>query len=129
MIRPNAPAIYPCPHGATVIPTRESIPPITDPMGRHWQQPDLTSLDISGDTVELTQREFDALMEYSTTLPSGVYPGKCWKAEGMDWPKGGGFPKATGIWYLRWFGECDDPKKCSNNQRVIRFINERKEAA
>ena len=132
MIRLNAPAIYPCPFGATVVKTRDTIPPITDPLGKHWKQPDLTHLDISGDTVELTQKEFDALPEYSTTLPSGVYPGKCWKAEGMEWPQNRhgalGYPKPTGIWYLRWFGECDDPRKCSNNSRTIKFINERKAA-
>jgi len=109
---------------AKVVPTVFGyIPPITEPQGQHWRQPDLTDLDISGSTVNLTQRQFDALSEYSTTTPTGVYPGKCWKAQGMAWPQNQhgtlGFPKATGIWYLRWFGEAEDPKLCTNNQRII----------
>jgi hypothetical protein len=128
MIRPNAPAIYPCPFGATVVPTEpfRTIPAITDPMGKHWRQPDMSAVNIAREKVELTQREFDTLAEYSTSYPSGVYIGKCWKAEEFEQtPKGF---RPSGIWYLVWYGPHADPKKCSINRRLITFINERKAA-
>jgi hypothetical protein len=128
MIRPNAPAIYPCPHGATVIPTEpfRTVPAMTDPMGKHWRQPDMSVINIARDAVELTKREFDSLYEYSTSYPSGVYVGKCWKAEELeDTPEG---VVGSGIWYLVWYGPHADPKKCSINRRLIKFINERKAA-
>lgn len=116
------------PFGATVIPTApfRTVPPMTDPMGKHWRQPDMSVVNIAGETVELTKREFDALAEYSTSYPSGVYIGKCWKRETMEQtPKG---MRGTGIWYLVWYGPHADPKKCSINSRLIKFINERKAA-
>lgn len=131
MIAPNARASYPAPMFAVVHATRETIPPITDTMGRSWRQPDFTELDVSGETVELTQKEFDTLHDYSTSWPTGVYPGKCWKAQAWEAREKEGvrYRHWTGTWFLRWFGECDDPTKCSNNQRTIAFINQRKEPA
>lgn len=123
----NPSAIYRPPLGAAVLPTCTTIPPITDPMGKHWRQPDLTKLDIGAERVHLTQQEFDGLLEYSTSMPSGVYPGKCWKAEELVMDSRGRL-KTTGNWFLRWFGESDDPRLCTNNQRIITFINERKAA-
>lgn len=124
MIAPNARSSYPAPYPAVAIPTCVFIPPITDPLGRNWDQPDMTDVTFDDTHVMLTQKQFDGLAEYSTTTPSGVYPGKCWKAQGLDWPKEhGGFPKPNGKWYLRWFGLCEDPNKCSNNGREIIIIN------
>lgn len=128
MIARNPSFILPKPQFATVLSTRvETIPLMTDPMGKHWKQPDLTDLDVSGDTVELTQAQFDGLLEYSTSVPTGVYAGKCWKAEHLEWEERG--VRRTGIWHLRWFGESTiGPGFCSNHQRIIKFINPRKDA-
>lgn len=39
--------------------------------------------------VEMTQYEFDSLLEYSTTLPTGTIPGKRWKRNcGKFWVMG-----------------------------------------
>jgi hypothetical protein len=36
--------------------------------------------------VILSKKEFDNMYEYSTSLPSGTYYGKCWKAKwGAGW--------------------------------------------
>lgn len=43
-------------------------------------------------TLAVTQRQLDFLPEYSTTIPSGVYPHKIWKAKLKD-----------GSWQIRTF--------------------------
>ena len=89
------------------------VPPITHPMGRHWNQPDHHQMAFDETHVLMTDRDFDDLGEYSTSIPSGVYEGKMWKC------------LQRGVWYLRWFGVSDDPDKVSNHHRVIlRFKKE-----
>lgn len=118
MIAPNPRASYPAPHAAHLVPTCASIPPITDPQGRSWRQPDMTAVEFDDTHVLLTQAQFDGLAEYSTTTPSGVYPGKCWKAEVLEFEGRG--VRRTGKWLLRWFGESTiGPGYCSNHQREI----------
>jgi hypothetical protein len=121
MIQTAARSIYRAPMFAAVIPTCAFIPPITDPQGRSWRQPDMATVEFDDTHVLLTQAQFDGLPEYSTTTPTGVYVGKCWKAQELIWPdRHGGFPKATGKWFLRWFGESEiGPGYCSNHQREI----------
>lgn len=67
------------------------IPPITDPMGKHWKQPKVEDILIDDTTAMMTQTTFNQLAEYSTSLPSGKYAGKMWKSRGTDG------------WYLRWY--------------------------
>jgi hypothetical protein len=96
-----------------------TIPPITDPMGKSWRQPkDIRQAPMDGKFVLLTRQQWDALPEYSTSMPSGVYPGKCWKRiERLRMREG--WIKTTE--YLCWYGEHPDPTKCSNNYRLARF--------
>lgn len=92
------------------------IPPMTDPLGKHFRQPRREAIWIGQDTAHMSRATFDALAEYSTTYPSGVYPGKMWKAELFD-PK---TRRPTGVWQLRWFGIVPgNDKVCSNNSRTI----------
>lgn len=37
------------------------------------------SLVLDDRSALVSQRDFDRLLEYSHSLPTGVYPGKCWK--------------------------------------------------
>lgn len=113
------------PLGVPVPTTTNFIPPITDPMGRHWRQPDTSNFVIDDTHVILLRCEFDQLAEYSTAMPSGVYAGKCWKGERSEMltVNGKRMPHWTGTWYLRWFGLCEDPNACSNNQREIIIID------
>lgn len=96
-----------------------TIPPITSEMGRSWQQPKTDRILIDDTHAIMRKREFDDLAEYSTTKPSGVYPGKMWKGEYFD-------PvthRPTGRWYLSWFGIVpDNDKVCSNNHREILLV-------
>lgn len=73
------------------------IPPITDPLGR-WEQPSLDQVLVDDDCAVVTAKAFEQLLDYSRSKPTGVYPGKMWKAE------------FAGRWYLRWYGADDgDP--------------------
>jgi len=114
---------YPAPMGAVVLSTGTFIPPITDPMGKHWRQPDMTDVEFDDTHAILTQAQFDGLPEYSTTTPGGVYPGKCWKSQQWEWvPVAGGMRERcwTDKWNLCWFGESElGPGYCSNKHREI----------
>ncbi|QDH83961.1 hypothetical protein Axy10_024 [Achromobacter phage vB_AxyP_19-32_Axy10] len=62
---------------------------------------------ISDTHCMLPKEDFDRLSEYSATMPTGVWPGKVWKAE------------VGGVWYIRWYGIVPgDDRVCSNNQRI-----------
>lgn len=122
-------AIYPAPHGAQVLATRTPvIPPITDEMGKHWRQPNPQNFLIDDTHVIMTQREFDQLAEYSTSYPSGVYHGKCWKSQQWEEVKVSDHGRTmvkriwTDRWQLRWYGPHEDPKLCSINHREIIII-------
>lgn len=84
------------------------IPAMTDPLGKYWKQPDPAAILLDDEHAVMDMATFEQLAEYSASIPSGVYPGKMWKA---------GF---QGTWLLRWFGEVEGrPDLCSNNQRII----------
>ena len=100
---------------------RNSIPPITDPLGKHWRQPDMSQVLIDDDSAIMSKAVFDELAEYSTSMPSGVYPGKCWKREEYIMDKGRVVLR-TGKWWLCWYGLHEDPKFVSNNFRKILFV-------
>lgn len=98
------------------------IPVMTDPLGRYWEQPDLSSVLIDETHALLTSEQFDKLSEYSSSIPSGVYEGKAWKRHNGEFDEA--FKRAGGqpYWQLGWFGPSDDPSKCSVNFRSILLI-------
>lgn len=84
------------------------IPDMTDHMGRHWRQPaGLNSRVVADDCNALiAPQDLLALPEYSSTIPTGVYPGKAWRAEYPD-----------GV-FLCWYGE-DIGGKCKIEVRRV----------
>lgn len=94
------------------------IPPITDPMGSSWRQPNPDNILVDDTHALMSKQDFWALSNYSWSIPTGVYPGKMWRAQvplnptlGFDGPC---------KWVLRWFGVVPgNDKMCSNNQRDI----------
>lgn len=98
------------------------IPPITDPMGKHWSQPNRSQILIDATHAVMTQETFDQLAEYSCSFPTGVYPGKMWKCNV------GAFNHKVKpedrYWQLRWFGHHEDPAYVSNNYRTILILNQ-----
>lgn len=90
------------------------IPPILHPMGKHWEQPDMSRVLIDDTHAIMDQKTFDGLHDYSRSFPSGVYPGKCWRRLSQ--------PHEEKYWWLLWFGYSDAPDCCSNNWRKILIV-------
>ena len=98
-----------------------TIPPITDPMGRHWEQPPAHSILLDDTHAVMTEQTFCQLAEYSGSTPSGVYPGKMWRRHDGLFDRR--CKPEDRRWLLCWFGEVpDNPKVCSNNFRVILVV-------
>ena len=77
------------------------IPVMDDPLGKHWDQPnDIRQALMDATHVMLRPDQIRRLPEYSASLPSGVYPGKCWLRIDRD-----------GRW-LGWFGAETPDHKC-----------------
>ncbi len=99
------------------------IPPITHPLGKHWDQPPTSDILIDDTHAVMTRITFEKLHEYSGTFPSGVYEGKMWRrhdgAFDFEYLAKDGKP----VWKLVWFGYCDDPDKVSNNFRDILIVD------
>lgn len=95
-----------------------TIPPITDPLGAHWQQPSPADILIDDTHAVMTEAVFKRLLEYSTTRPGGVYPGKMWRRHDGVYDRRPNAPAP--VWLLCWFGIVPgNDKVCSNNYRKI----------
>lgn len=95
------------------------IPPITDPLGKYWDQPSISNVLIDDKYAVMNESDFKQLADYSRSQPSGVYPGKMWKALY--------YPNNIETWYLCWFGYDPEPGYCSNNYREILTIDNSKQ--
>lgn len=61
------------------------IPAMTDPMGAHWDNPhDVQSVAMNANYVWLERDMALSMCEYSRSLPSGTYEGKCWYSVDRD---------------------------------------------
>ena len=109
------------------------IPPITDLLGKHWTQPSRLDIEIDETHAMIPRAAFVQLADYTQSQPTGVYPGKMWKAMSvrqeiacpackalMQFLHIGWVPNRLWIacycklcqcqwtempaWYLRWFG-------------------------
>lgn len=90
------------------------IPPMTDPLGKYWDQPEREEILIDADVALMERSTFDKLHDYTRSHPTGCYPGKMWRAQyGVN-----GRPGT--YWFLCWFGFSSKGEKfCSNNYREI----------
>ena len=93
--------------------TMNQIPPITDPIGRNWQQPAAALIALDDFYAVMERKTFDDLAEYSSSIPSGVYAGKMWKRQDFN----------DSEWLLLWYGPSPDPNMCSINIRKILLVN------
>lgn len=90
------------------------IPEMTDPLGKHWEQPrDIRDAPMDAKLVLLTPRQFVDLLSYDSSMPSGVYPGKCWKRT-----NGG---KTWLVWYGAAFME-SGKEMCPIHCRAIEVV-------
>lgn len=86
------------------------IPEMDDPLGKHWNQPkDIRYAPMDDTHVILSPRQVAILHEYSASIPTGVYPGKCWKRIQKD------------IMILAWFGTEVDGQ-CTINWREVLIL-------
>src|SRR6187549_978694 len=58
------------------------IPPITNPLGKAWTQPDrrLITFNENYDHAIISHETYMSLLNYSHSQPSGVYAGKMWRS-------------------------------------------------
>jgi hypothetical protein len=79
-----------------------------------WQQPSRESILIDKTHALMTGATFEKLAEYSSTMPSGVYPGKLWRRHDGIYDRRCVTPR----WLLCWYGPVD-ADKCSIEFREV----------
>lgn len=90
----------------------EQIPPITDPLGKSWRQPDPENVLIDDDYAVMTAADAGKLFRYDYSIPDGVYPGKMWCR----------IIPAKG-YCLLWFSEHpENPDLCRINARKLLIV-------
>lgn len=112
------------PEGDTLTPGTQVVPAIELDLGRNWPQPTRDSLNfhmapeneknpgLKPKAVYMTKRTMEELQEYSSTTPTGVYPGKMWRGHWDD------------TWYLLWFSEVkSDPNMCQVHSCPILLLD------
>ena len=57
------------------------IPKMTDPLGKYWSQPKYLRerVGLHPTHATIAERDWRALCNYESSIPSGVYPGKVWR--------------------------------------------------
>jgi hypothetical protein len=86
------------------------IPPMTDPLGRYWDQPNRDAIAVDETQAMMTKDTLLALLDYSASIPSGVYPGKMWRCDDRN-----------GGWLLVWYGT-EREGRCSINRRKVILV-------
>lgn len=92
--------------------TTSIIPPITDPLGRHWNQPSREEIAVDEKHAVLSRKTLEKLMNYSHTYPSGTYEGKMWRLVTDD-----------GVNVLCWYVQHADPSKLTVKYREILLLD------
>lgn len=85
------------------------IPEMTEPLGRYWDQPSRDDILVDDKTATMTSATLMQLADYSSSYPSGVYPGKMWRRDCVHG------------WALVWYGHLND-KQCSIHHRDIEIV-------
>lgn len=92
------------------------IPPITDPLGSSWIQPDRSRMLVDDKHALMTKATFLSLKEYSSTMPSGVYEGKMWSRHDGSFDRSP--DREPPVWLLCWYRN-SKPGYCSTEFRKI----------
>jgi hypothetical protein len=96
-----------------VIP-KNGIPKIVHPLGKYWDQPDLSEIEVYANCALMTKTTFRKLQFYDCSYPTGRYEGKMW---GRTERKGGIVRH-----YLVWYGIDPEPGHVTLSYRKIFFI-------
>ena len=93
------------------------IPPMTHPYGQHWEQPETRDIAIDDTHALMNEGAFLKLPEYSSSFPTGVYPGKMWRRND------GLFDRTAKLsdrrWLLCWYGSVEEDGTCPIEFREI----------
>jgi len=79
------------------------IPPMTHPLGQHWQQPKKEDISLSLRYAWMTMETFRKLCVYQTSTPIGVYAGKMWRMQAYTNRYPPGHPNSKHEWLLCWY--------------------------
>lgn len=94
--------------------TRDVIPAITDPLGKHWRQPARDRILVDDKHAVMDRAALSELAEYSRSMPTGAYPGKMWRCALVA-------DSRADSWLLCWFDYLDD-QNCSIHTREILIV-------
>lgn len=89
--------------------TPHVIPPITDPLGRHWSQPPRDRILVDDTHALMSQADFEQLPEYSRSVPTGAYAGKMWRCHFREG------------WFLCWYAD-DVPGRVKTQWRPLLVV-------
>ncbi len=98
------------------------IPPMTDPLSVHWDQPPRERVLVDDTHAIVSAADFKELAEYSASMPTGAYEGKMWKAhrrEAKQDAHGEWYRTGREWWDLVWYGPSEKPGYVSNNYRTL----------
>lgn len=84
----------------------QEIPPITEPMGKYWEQPKPEDIAVDDTHAIVADSAWGSLKNYECSVPSGCYPGKVWRCGNL----------------LRWFGPEKLNGMCAIEQRIIILV-------
>lgn len=99
------------------------IPPMVHPLSKYWEQPLRDYILVDDKNAIMSEYTFKQLHEYTSTVPSGVYEGKMWRAMQHDGILYGRLRvRQDKPWLLRWWGPSEDPNKCTLNSREIILV-------
>ncbi|MBP1615727.1 MAG: hypothetical protein H6Q13_3175 [Bacteroidetes bacterium] len=57
------------------------IPLMINPLGSCWRQPNTNRILVDDNYAVMGKLDFDMLMDYTRSQPTGLYDGKMWKAQ------------------------------------------------
>lgn len=98
----------------------QQLPALDSPYGPNvWNQPPRDSIAIDATHALMTRGTFEALVEYSGSLPTGAYPGKLWRRHDGIFDRQSKEPPK---WLLGWYGPTADPSKVSINFREVLIV-------
>lgn len=92
----------------------ETIPVMTDPLGRHWEQPDPEDILVDDKHALMSLASFEKIRDYSRSEPTALYAGKMWKTQnGL----------ILTIWYLHFVTESESADKVWIHARQIILVD------
>lgn len=103
------------------------IPPMIEPLGKHWQQPDPKDIELTEKTATMSEETFNRLLNYSSTFPTGTYVGKMWKRGGgrteeqelLEYAAPGYLEEVPPNWWLCWYADHPEPGQIAIHYREI----------